>query len=155
MKSDDRDSFLAQVVDRGVGDTISLCVLWASVARRLGLACAICAQIPRFVILRVHDNCFVDPFSATVLDRDGVRQMCDSRGIPFQPEFVEASTPKHVMMRMLDNLLMIYNQRADEQRICGVLMQMAVLDTGNARLREVVLRKMSKNKRQRIPEMFD
>jgi regulator of sirC expression with transglutaminase-like and TPR domain len=135
----DRNSFLTHVVERRVGIPISLCVLWASVAQRLGLDCALCAQMPRHVILRVDENRFVDAFNRKALDLDSVRTLCTDIGVPFQPDFVVASPSSQVFMRMLRNLIMIYQQRGDVERCCGVLMHLHALDPSDAHLREQVI----------------
>jgi len=62
------------------GIPISICILWAMVARRAGIQCHLTAKMPRHVIVVINENLFVDAFQGQVLDRAGVDRLCMSQG---------------------------------------------------------------------------
>ena len=71
---DPRNSYLNEVLDRGLGIPITLSLVYGTIAERLGLAMA-GVDLPVHFMLRVDDGdetCFVDPFhGGAVYDRGG------------------------------------------------------------------------------------
>ena len=73
---DPRNSYLNEVLDRGLGIPITLSLVYRAIAERLGLAMA-GVDLPLHFMLRVDDGdqtCFVDPFhGGAVYDRRRLR----------------------------------------------------------------------------------
>lgn len=126
---DPRNSFLNDVLDRRLGIPISLAVLMIEVGSRAGLALE-GVGFPGHFLVRVPapgDPVLLDPFHAgtPVDDADllarlrALSQASRGGGPDFAhvpPEFVEPTTIRAILARMLRNLLRIYLERTDNQR---------------------------------------
>ena len=131
---DPRNSYLNEVVDRRLGIPISLAILYAAVAGRLGLRLD-GVNTPLHFLLRVTDEepaLFVDPYHAgTLLDRPGCeRLLSELSGQPVRLGF-EHFTPCNlttVVARMLRNLKRIYLDRGDSIRALPVVRRLAALN---------------------------
>jgi regulator of sirC expression with transglutaminase-like and TPR domain len=130
---DPRNSYLNQVMDRKTGIPITLSVLYASIAGRVGLEMA-GVSLPAHFMLRVGSGeatTFVDPFNAgLLLDRKGCeRRIAQVVGRPVALSEVQLAPcgPDHVVARMLRNLKMIYLEQQDHRAALPVVRRLAAL----------------------------
>ncbi|CAE7497739.1 Fbxo21 [Symbiodinium natans] len=148
---DPENSLLHAVLARKKGIPISLCVVWAAVARRCGLECHPLAGMPQHVLIRVPlrtsessesagpaamRDLYVDAFSGgkVLVWRELVRFLYLMLGPRIQgmPEesllsTVEISPPVQLYFRMMRNLQNIYQASADIVRFRGIEIQMRAL----------------------------
>jgi regulator of sirC expression with transglutaminase-like and TPR domain len=130
---DPQNSYLNQVLDRGLGIPISLSVVYWAVAERLGLALA-GVNLPVHFMLRFDDEgltWFVDPFHAGAIY---TRQNCQVRlsEIIQQPIVLSDSLAapcaiRVVVLRMLRNLKAIYGRTQDVESLLPVQRRLAAL----------------------------
>jgi len=121
---DPRNSLLHCVLERRCGIPISLSIIWAAVARRLGLQCFLCANFPAHILVRVdaggqslRDDLYIDAFNRQVLDYNGLLQFTRTLGSwNFQEEFVVRRPATAVYARLLRNLINIYTERTSHAR---------------------------------------
>ena len=123
-----RNSCLDQVIETRVGIPISLSVLMIEVARRLDVQLAGVAMPAHFLVRTVDEpERFFDPFAAGVeLDAHGARELFNTvtRGqVDWQESFLEQSSARSIVIRMLNNLRAIFQSRSDEMRL-GLVMEM-------------------------------
>jgi regulator of sirC expression with transglutaminase-like and TPR domain len=110
---DPRNSFINDVLDRGLGLPISLSVIYVAVARRLGLKAA-GVGLPGHFIAVVEDRVgevYIDLFHGRrVSGRDCAQLMRETTGYAgiFRPEWLNPTSPRLVLSRMLNNLRLIY-----------------------------------------------
>ena len=130
---DPRNSYLNEVVRRRLGIPISLAILYAAIAGRLGLRLD-GVNTPLHFLLRVTDEepaLFVDPYHAgNLLDRSGCEQLLSElSGQPVRLSF-EHFTPCRlttVVARMLRNLKRIYVERREFAQALPVVRRLAAL----------------------------
>jgi regulator of sirC expression with transglutaminase-like and TPR domain len=130
---DPRNSYLNEVLDRKLGLPISLSVMYAEVASRVGLALG-CVNLPMHVALRVvgrDDPLFVDPFhEGRMLDLDGCeRFLTNLAGRPIQLGSEERGPckPSITVARMLRNLKSIHLESRDYASALPVVRRLAAL----------------------------
>jgi regulator of sirC expression with transglutaminase-like and TPR domain len=124
---DPRNSFLNEVLERGLGIPISLSVLVMEVGRRVGLPLH-GVGLPRHFMVKLQPNAgpevFIDAFDGGALLS---REECAARfrGGPTAPEldprWFQAVTPRQLLGRMLQNLKQIYVERGDVVRAYWVV----------------------------------
>lgn len=131
---DPRNSYLDQVLDRRVGIPISLALLYAAVAGRLGLRLD-GVNTPLHFLLRVTDEepaLFVDPFHAgTLLDRSGCERLLSElsgQEVRLGFEHFTPCNPSSVIARMLRNLKRIYLERGAYAQALAVVRRLAALN---------------------------
>jgi regulator of sirC expression with transglutaminase-like and TPR domain len=123
---DPRNSFLSDVVDRGLGIPITLSVLAMEVGRRVGVPLA-GAGLPGHFLLRdkVDPSVFVDAFNGgRLLDLRGCAELHRRLAGPdaqFDPGWLEPVSRWSIVARMLANLKAIYTQRGDRRSLRWVL----------------------------------
>jgi regulator of sirC expression with transglutaminase-like and TPR domain len=135
---DPRNSFVNDVLDRGLGIPISLSVVYMEVARRAGLPLE-GVGMPGHFLAR-----YASPSGATVLV-DGFRggEMTSPEewaerfrarsGRPFDPRWLEPVGARAILVRMLGNLERIYVKRRDDVRAWSALDRMLVVVPGLVR----------------------
>ena len=115
---DPRNSFLNEVMDRGLGVPITLSVVYLEVARRLQIPLS-GVSFPGHFLLR-HDgypSAYLDPFApSTLLGRDDcerlLAQISEGRG-EFDESYLAPANSHDILLRILCNLKVIY-LRANE-----------------------------------------
>jgi len=130
---DPRNSYLNDVIDRKLGIPITLSILYAAIAGRVGLALA-GVNLPMHFLLRATDEepaLFVDPFhEGAILDRPGCEELLSNlSGRPVRLGF-EHFTPCNastVVGRMLRNLKAIHLERKDFAAALPVVRRLAAL----------------------------
>jgi regulator of sirC expression with transglutaminase-like and TPR domain len=107
---DPRNSYLNDVMDRGLGLPIALSAIYIEVSGRIGLP-AYGVGLPGHFIVAVGDSeegCLLDPFdSGTVLTRDDAAALVRSVtgfGGPLAPSWLNPVEPADILARMLLNL---------------------------------------------------
>jgi regulator of sirC expression with transglutaminase-like and TPR domain len=120
---DPKNSLLPDVLDRRLGIPISLALIYCEVAKRAGIT-ARGVAFPGHFIVRIEtpgeEALFVDPFfGGRALDYPGLRKILtrvtgDER--PVLPQYLEAASPRGMLVRMLVNLRAIYLSRGDMAR---------------------------------------
>lgn len=131
---DPRNSYLNRVVERRLGIPISLSILYAAVAGRLGLRLD-GVNTPLHFLLRVTDEepaLFVDPFhGGTVLDRPGCEELLSElSGQQVRLSF-EHFTPCNlstIVTRMLRNLKRVYLDRKRFNQALPIARRLAALN---------------------------
>jgi regulator of sirC expression with transglutaminase-like and TPR domain len=129
---DPRNSYLSDVLDRGLGIPITLCLVYMEVARRLGVALEGVA-LPGHFMARlapaVGPHVYVDAFSGELLSaeeclaRHRERTGASTRG----PESLPAATSQQILARLLANLRRTYRERRDDVRLYAVLDQLLLV----------------------------
>ncbi len=114
---DPRNSFLNDVMDRRLGIPISLSVVYMEVARRAGLDVVGLNFPGRFMVKVVHPAGFeivVDAYEhGQVMEAEDCQRVLDelsNNTMAFHPMLLRAATTKQILVRMLNNLKLIYVQ---------------------------------------------
>jgi regulator of sirC expression with transglutaminase-like and TPR domain len=135
---DPRNSYLNEVLDRGLGIPITLSLVYATMAQRLGLT-ASGVDLPMHFMLRVDDGdqtCFVDPFyGGAVYDRDGCEQKLSAiaqRAVTLSDAAVQPCSSRVLISRMLRNLKVIYTQSGDLASLLPIQRRMTALNQHDA-----------------------
>ncbi len=130
---DPRNSFLNEVLDRGLGIPITLALVYIEVGRRAGVPLD-GVGFPGHFLLRhsVHPQLLLDPFErGRLLTTDDCRQILEKLSggtLPFDPRLLRPSSPRQILVRMLNNLRGIYLHRSEFLRAIGVLDRVLLLD---------------------------
>lgn len=133
---DPRNSFINEVIDRKRGIPISLSVLYADLARRVGLDMS-GVNLPAHFMLRTGagaDAIFVDPFhGGALLDRRG----CEARitqvlGRPTSLSAAQLAPCSHeqIVARILRNLKLLFLQADDQASALPIQRRLAALRPG-------------------------
>lgn len=130
---DPRNSFLNQVLDRRLGNPITLAVVCMEVGRRAGLALE-GIGFPGHFLLRLarHPQVVIDPFDkGRLLTGDDCEAMLErmaqgSRGL--DPRRLRPAGPRQILQRVLNNLRGIYVHRGELERTVDVLDRLLLLD---------------------------
>lgn len=123
---DPRNSFLHEVLARGVGIPITLSVVALEVGRRIGVPLA-GVGLPGHFLLRdkVDDRVFVDPFHrGRLLSADDCRTLhaaLGGEGARWEPSYLDPISRRSIVLRLLNNLKAIYLRRADVASLAWVL----------------------------------
>jgi regulator of sirC expression with transglutaminase-like and TPR domain len=130
---DPRNSFLNEVLDRGLGIPISLAVVCMEVGRRAGVHLQ-GVGFPGHFLLRLarHPQILLDPFDGgrllTAGDCEEMLEQMTRRKTDFDPRLLRPSGPRQILQRMLNNLRGIYINRGDFERTVAVLDRLLLLD---------------------------
>jgi regulator of sirC expression with transglutaminase-like and TPR domain len=130
---DPRNSFLNEVLERGLGIPITLALVYMEVGRRAGVP-LVGVGFPGHFLLRhsVEPGLLLDPFDhGRLLTEGDCRQMLErlSNGsLPFDSRLLRPSSPRQILVRMLNNLRGIYLHRSEPLRVIGVLDRVLLLD---------------------------
>ncbi len=116
---DPRNSYLNEVLDRGLGIPITLSLVYSAIAKHLGLTVG-GVDLPLHFMLRVDDGeetCFIDPFHAGALyDRLGCERKLSEiaqQAVILSDAVVEPCSSQTLISRMLRNLKAIYARSGD------------------------------------------
>ena len=121
-----RNSCLDRVIERRVGIPISLSVLMIEVARRVDVD-LVGVGLPAHFLVRVADDedAFFDPFDGgRRLDRAGVRALFEqvtNGQVPWNERFLDPTSNRDIVIRMLNNLKSVFAGRADAVRLAIVM----------------------------------
>ena len=112
---DPRNSFLNDVLERGLGIPITLSVVYMEVARRIGVPLS-GVGMPGHFLLKHHDvagrETLIDCFNrGEVLSRQDCQTRLDeiySGEVALRPEFLHPISRRQILARMLNNLKIVY-----------------------------------------------
>lgn len=130
---DPRNSYLNEVIDRRLGIPITLALVYIEVGRRAGVPLE-GVGFPGHFLLRHshHTQLVIDPFDrGRLLTLDDCKEMLErlSNGtLPFDTRLLRPSTPRQILVRMLNNLRGVYLHRGEQLRVIGVLDRVLLLD---------------------------
>src|SRR6266850_1134007 len=117
---DPRNSFLNDVVDRGLGIPITLSILYMEVGRRVGM--------PGHFIMQYaepEEDIYIDPFNrGRMLSRQACEELIQQlygEPVPFHETFLAPVSKKQILARMLMNLKAIYIQAKDYLKALSVV----------------------------------
>lgn len=149
---DPRNSFLNDVLDRKKGIPITLSLVYAEIARRLGLRVVGVGFPGHFLVKYVvaprsddralteeilADDILVDPYHrGAILAREDCVALLKSHFGPeaeFHPDFLAASAPKEILARMLNNLKGSYFRRHNFPKVLTMIELALAIDPGSAR----------------------
>ncbi len=114
---DPRNSWLCDVLDRGLGIPITLSIVWVEVARRIGLRANGIGFPSHFLVQVATDDgseILVDPFHGRLLDlHDCAALLARSAGAgaPLDPALLRPAQPREILVRLLRNLKHAHVQR--------------------------------------------
>ena len=130
---DPRNSYLDEVMDRKVGIPISLSILYAGIAERVGLAMG-GVNLPMHFLLRateVEPALFVDPYhEGAIRDRAGCEELLSKlsdRPVRLGFEHFTPCNASTTVARMLRNLKAIYLERGEFAEALPVARRLAAL----------------------------
>jgi regulator of sirC expression with transglutaminase-like and TPR domain len=130
---DPRNSYLSDVLDRGLGIPISLSVVYWAVAERLGVALG-GANLPVHFMLRFEDEgvtWFVDPFHAgAIYNRENCQRRLSElvqQPVVLSDALAAPCAVRVVVVRMLRNLKAIYGNLQDVGSLLPVQRRLAAL----------------------------
>lgn len=127
------NSFLNRVIDRRTGIPITLSVLYLLLSRRLHLP-VLGVGMPGHFVVKVDTPppfLFVDCFHGGIFLREkDCEQFLRESGFGFQPRYLQPSSNDVILMRMLRNIVGIYQQRQEPGRLERFHSLIAVLEHG-------------------------
>ena len=120
---DVNNSLLPSLIDSKLGIPISLALLYITVAGRAGMKVE-GINLPGHFIVR-HGDIFFDPFHrGKVLMLSDCESILRKQKLTFQPSYLEPATSRMILVRVLANLLYIFQDKGEEaqrERIAGWL----------------------------------
>ena len=138
---DPQNSFLNKVLDRRVGIPISLSIVWIEVGRRAGIPIE-GVNLPGHFVVRLldrHEPTLIDPFCGgmvlTASECEGRLRQTQGEGWRLSPEDLVAAGPKQILVRVLNNLRLIYLETEDYGRALSVVDRLALIAGDTLKLR--------------------
>jgi regulator of sirC expression with transglutaminase-like and TPR domain len=130
---DPRNSFLNEVLDRGLGIPITLSVIYIEVGRLVGLPIAGVGLPGHFIVpyTAQPEPFWIDPFDrGTIL----IREACTQRlyqlfgeQLPWRDAYLAPIGDHDILRRMLNNLKVIYRQQGAYRRALDVIERILLL----------------------------
>lgn len=125
------NSYIDQVLQRRRGIPISLAIITIEVARRCGVPLFGVGMPGHFLVgHREAEGVFVDPFEGKIIDESAARDLflMLHPGQEFRTEFLSETAPDVIVLRMLNNLRMIYLRDRGVSELTSVLELLVCLD---------------------------
>ena len=140
---DPKNSFLNEVIDRRTGIPLTLSMVYMEVGRRCGLRVDGVGFPGHFLCKISLDDgeLVVDPFhKGHLLGLDEIKkrlQAAVGHGVPFDARVLRPARPREILVRMLQNLRAVYEQKNDSVRALSAVDRLLLLAPQNVRgLRE-------------------
>ena len=136
---DPRNSFLNEVLDRRTGIPISLCLVYLEVGRRCGLRVDGVGFPGHFLCKITLDDgeLVVDPFhQGQLLGLDEIKRrlaVAVGEGVKFDSRVLRAARPREILVRILQNLRAVYQERGDKPRALSAIDRLLMLAPENIR----------------------
>jgi regulator of sirC expression with transglutaminase-like and TPR domain len=130
---DPRNSFLNEVLDRGLGIPLTLSLVYVEVARRAGLPLQGIAFPGHFLARYASPSgaeVYVDAFAGgELLSAQEWLERHPGRGGDGAPgrSALRPASPRQILVRLLSNLHHVYRERRDDVRLFGVLDRLVLL----------------------------
>jgi len=130
---DPRNSFLNDVLDRGLGIPITLSVIYMEVGRRAGMPLQGVGMPGHFIMkyAQPEGDIFIDPFNkGRMLSRqacEGFIQELYGEAVPFQETFLAPVSKKQILSRILMNLKAIYLHTKDYLKALSVVERLLIV----------------------------
>jgi regulator of sirC expression with transglutaminase-like and TPR domain len=111
----EENSLLPHILSTRLGIPITLSLLYILVGSRAAMKIE-GINLPGHFIAR-HGEVFFDPFhGGRILNREDLRGILDRQGIEFRESHLLPATPRQFLMRILANLLYVYEMDTDGER---------------------------------------
>jgi regulator of sirC expression with transglutaminase-like and TPR domain len=136
---DPRNSFLNEVLDRRVGIPLTLSMIYMEIGRRCGLDIHGVGFPGHFLCKVVLDEgeLVIDPFQrGHLLGLDEIKkrlQAAVGERVPFDARVLRAARPREILVRMLQNLRSVYEQKNDLVRALSAVDRLLLLSPQNVR----------------------
>lgn len=108
-----KNNFLNEVIDKKTGLPITISILYAEVAKFIGLNLKI-VGFPSHILVKYNEEMILDPFyDGRLLDIDDLQEILDTNyggEIEFKPEFLDEITHEQILVRLTRNLKNSYVQ---------------------------------------------
>ena len=108
-----KNNFLNEVIDKKTGLPITVSILYAEVAKFVGLDLRI-VGFPSHILVKYGEEMILDPFyDGRLMDIDDLQDLLDASyegDIEFKPEFLDEITTEQILARMSRNLKDSYIQ---------------------------------------------
>ena len=125
----EENSLLPRLLSTRMGIPISLSLLYIMVGSRAGMKIE-GINLPGHFIAK-HGDLFFDPFhGGRILDRDDLRGILSRQGIELKESHLLPAWPRQFLMRILANLLYVYDLDGDSERHALVKSWMDALACG-------------------------
>ena len=122
-----RNCLLPSVIDTRSGIPISLTILYMLVAQRAGMLVE-GVNLPGHFIAR-HKEVFFDPFhSGKILLLADCREILERQSLEIEAAHFNTASPHQILVRILANLLFIYERQNDADMQAHILSWLAALD---------------------------
>ncbi len=110
---DPKNNFLNNVIDKKSGLPITISIIYAEVAKFIGLNLKI-VGFPSHVLVKYNEEMILDPFyDGRLLDVDDLQEILDTNfdeQLEFQPEFLDEIESEQILVRLARNLKNSYVQ---------------------------------------------
>ena len=136
---DPKNSFLNEVIDRRTGIPLTLCMVYMEVGRRCGLDVQGVGFPGHFLCKVALDDgeLIVDPFHrGHLLGLDEIKKRLAAAvgdKVPFDSRVLRPARPKEILVRMLQNLRSVYEQKKDPVRALSAVDRLLLLAPHNIR----------------------
>ncbi|HRJ71331.1 MAG TPA: transglutaminase-like domain-containing protein [Terrimicrobiaceae bacterium] len=111
----ERNSLLPSVIETRMGIPIALTILYRMIACRAGMRVD-GINLPGHFIAR-HGEVLFDPFhKGRILTRSDCEEILIRQNLKLRGAHLEAATPRQILLRVLANLLYVYDLRKDASR---------------------------------------
>lgn len=108
----ERNSLLPHVIETRMGIPITLAMIYRMVAQRAGMRVD-GINLPGHFVVR-HGEVLFDPFNrGRILTKTDCEEILTRQNLKLRASHLEAATPRQVLMRMLANLLYVYDLQKD------------------------------------------
>ena len=108
-----KNNFLNEVIDKKTGLPITISILYAEIAKFIGLDLKI-VGFPSHILVKYNEEMILDPFyDGRLLDIDDLQEILDTNyggEIEFKPEFLDEITSEQILLRLTRNLKNSYVQ---------------------------------------------
>ena len=110
----ERNSLLPSVIETRTGIPITLTLLYIMVGRRAGIRID-GINLPGHFIAR-HGEVLFDPFhKGRILTKTDCEEILTRQNLKLRASHLEAATPRQILLRVLANLLYVYDLRGEEE----------------------------------------